>query len=233
MKLSSFFLLLALTVSLSLPVESNAQEDATTLTPRRAGLVPTLIHATSTDNNRTRPGTLQKTQEHIRVQKLERKEAISDRKDTLEERKEATSETRELRRAELQEKASNRAKAHIKRIVKRLSLTIDRINTLIERTSSRLTKLEEKGLDIGDAQLLLDNASQSTLAAEEALANLLENLPELERDNRKEFVSHIRTHVEEIKGHLKEAHTNIKEAVRTAKASIQEGRAEDNTTNEE
>lgn len=144
-----------------------------------------------------------------------------DRQTDLESRRADQEEKREERREALNERAKERIRAYAERIGKRFNAALDRISKMADRVDSRIDKFEERGLDMSDAQALVDTARAQVSDARSDVSDALAQIETLlNSDNPREIFASVKELLVSAKESAKAAHASLVEAVRSMKAGL-------------
>jgi len=96
---------------------------------------------------------------------------------------------------------------------------------MANRVDSRIGKFEERGLDMSEAQVLVDTARLQIIDARGDVSDALAQIDALlDSDNRKGAFANVREVLASAKESVKAAHASLVEAVRLMKAGLAEER---------
>lgn len=111
--------------------------------------------------------------------------------------------------------------SYVNRMLTRLSVSVERLEKLSERVSSRIDKLEEKGFDLSSASVLFDEADEKIIEAKSALEKTKQEIiGVLESESPREGFRDAREGVKAVVSAIRGAHGKLVEAVREIKADI-------------
>jgi len=161
----------------------------------------------------------------VRSRVEEKRDGVKERRDAVrsrvEEKRDGVMERRKELRKKLFEKRKGRVNAYFKRVLKRLTVATQRMDTLAQRIASRLSKLEERDIatDIARKKLILAEAAITD--ARELIEETRDDISKLfETDNLRESFTHIKGHLREVITKVKEARKMLVDAIRATKAGI-------------
>lgn len=115
----------------------------------------------------------------------------------------------------------SRAENHMNLMIRRFNAAAERLETLSERIESRINKMEEAGLETGDAQELLETANEKIALAKAEIAKMPDLVKELlESDDRRAVFAELREIVSNTKTLLKEAHASLVRTITSLKPGL-------------
>ena len=157
------------------------------------------------------PLTRDEKKEELQARLEERKLLIQDKREEIKLRIE---QKRATRQAQLTEKKQERVRTYFGRLTNRFDAAIKRLEILIERIQSRVTKLSESGeidtsdieAQLAEAKELLNKASADLQAAADSMDEVLDaNDPKTAFGVIKETITAVKTKLKEV--HLILVHT--------------------------
>ncbi len=180
----------------------------------------------------TREG-IQEKREAMKIKSEERTEAMRDKASST---REGIQEKREAIREKLSEARKSRVKGFITRMIRRVNAAFKRMSGIIERTESRIAKLNEKrpDIDISEALRFIESAKTDVETGKAVLSGINDVRDEIIEisDKHRDAYEKLRAIVREAITHLKSARENLKNAVRSIKAQTGSGN-DDNEDNDD
>jgi hypothetical protein len=143
---------------------------------------------------------------------LGRDEAEVENEDDANEGAEKSEEAQE-RRVEFQQDIAERHAENVSRVI---SATIGRLEKIIERIGSRISKLQENGIDTTEAEGYIKSAKEDLINAR-ASVSAFASIDLSSADAQTNFEK-VRAAAKEAAGHIKSAHGNLRLAVSSLKA---------------
>ena len=178
-------------------------------------------------------GTAQNRLEAMKIKSEERTEAMRDKASST---REGIQEKREAIREKLSEARKSRVKGFITRMIRRVNAAFKRMSGIIERTESRIAKLNEKrpDIDISEALRFIESAKTDVETGKAVLSGINDVRDEIIEisDKHRDAYEKLRAIVREAITHLKSARENLKNAVRSIKAQTGSGN-DDNEDNDD
>lgn len=153
--------------------------------------------------------------------RAEIEERQTQRKAEVESRKAELEEKREAKRVELTEKRKERIRAYAEKVIARFMAAVERLEKLSERITERIAKMEEGGVDLSEAKLLLEDANAEIREARAQIDFAINTIPSiLQNDNPKEIFESVREALNKAKESIKSAHRGLVEVIKNIKNSV-------------
>ncbi len=146
---------------------------------------------------------------------LEKRE---ERRENIEERRENIEERRDERRDEMKQRILDRVMLHVERVIKRLTATVERLEKITDRIDSRISTLQNEGLDMSAAKAETESARTNLAAALveighiQGIANTV-----LASSTPREKWNTVETAIKEAKDKIKAAERDLREAIAAIK----------------
>lgn len=194
------------------------------------------------------PSYLQDIRARLQKQKTTKFENVEEKRDVVEVRRlENEDRTQEIRsdlgtptgerRGQtegMDDRAKDRIRAYMDRMLKRMEAALERFDKFIERIDSRIDKFTERGVDTTEVEGLLEETGDGIEAAKAELQSVRSTLETtLESDNPKEAFKAARDSIISARDLIKEVHASLVEVVKLLKGAASDETEDDETTDEE
>lgn len=180
--------------------------------------------------------------EQIRAERVEtmeeRAENIEERVENVEVRTEERTERIEERRIKLEERRLDRVNELVDRIFNSFKTVSDRFGNVSDKLSTKIDQLEERGLDMEGAKVLLEEADAQLAVTLDMIVSAQQNLEEaldgeITRGTIKDVVSAVRESIKETHAAYKAVIQEIKDGIGKAISDRESNGGEEKDDDEE
>ncbi|MBL7045457.1 MAG: hypothetical protein ISR99_00240 [Parcubacteria group bacterium] len=178
------------------------------------------------ENKKTQANTkLDERRGDLAEKKDDRAETLESKRAELENRKAQREaeidERRQERQEQLSERSKRRVEAYVLRLVNRMNAAVERLRELMVRVDSRITKFEERGVDVSEAKRFSAVAKEEIAKADSAVKDAAQSVRDAlagnDPQNQRDVIN---SKFRVAKDAIVEAHKAVISAVRALKASV-------------
>lgn len=147
-----------------------------------------------------------------------RQENIENTKEEVAQKREEAQKMREEKKAELSENAKDRLEAYGVKVLERIQIANERLETLSERIASRLEKLKAEGVDTSKAELVkaeVDTQIANTYTQIESVLEEARNIKDSE--NPRDVAQKIKEMTKEIADMVRNSQQGLKDVISALK----------------
>ena len=150
--------------------------------------------------------------------------------ENLREQRQDVKDRNATRQAEAKQKVIERIKKVFEKILNRFQAALNRLNKISDKIQSRIDKLEERGVDVANAQSMLDSCASKRDLAEAAIADSKSKVNSIDPNSSgvKQAIQTAVSAIHSAKKAVRDYHKCLVDVTRTLRASSKEASSEAN-----